>query len=1095
MFGITEEVMIKNFTKKLDKFENDLQNYFENSKYKKIYHFLTDTSTFKKTFLLALFYVFLFYLPFTVSTLVFDRIVFFQLDHLFQYSTLVFDFRNRIFTGNFSTWDWKNALGYDYFANFYYVPVDFSLIPFLLFPFAAYHKLMWMSFLLKIIVGTACFAYLLKLYKLSNKTILFASIIYGTADLFFAQNVFPSFTGLIVYIPLLLISIELIIQKKNYFVFSLVIFQMFLFNFYWSWPLSLFMALSLLLRYSYEYITIRNFYKPLVILKTFLFFIKSVLFYLLGVGLAAFFLLPIIGLMQAEPRMGDEFKFVFKEFFQFPTIVYLKTFFKTLVPNLFAYNGYYYDKSAAYFLPTNHIIIYSSILATYTLFQFIILPAIAVKNKLTQKQYGIFKFLKWTTIITFILMFIPAVAFVFSLAQTAYLRWFIFFGVLLIINFAFLYEYKLINKYLLLLFLIISSAFLSFSNYYNDLPEIFNDSFHATDETSSYTMLVTYGVSFLFLIVFFKSKFALQMIFLFEKIAMIVLIFTLLMPEGYSFGVRHHSVYGKEMNTLLKELDNKDDYKVTSYFLYYNDLGDLSPIQNLAYLNNYGGYNNDSTFHSLINPYYKIRRDDTHYRSYLVQESQYFQYLYMDPSQFIISNSNKSQIINGMYGPGSELVASKVIKAFDSTIRVYQKEPDLALGVGFTKYYDLSISSSQFNYMWLDGLYIKDEEMIKRLSALGFEAVKGNMNVVDSLRYDREEVKDVVLEYEPGLKYFPSLKFKEIPINITTNDAEVIMTQNTTIKVLIAKDNNDQMYRCYNLFCNVPENGLKSILVGSNQDSSWDAKYTTLYKIDQDLVDKKIAKLNESKTENVVIDGNTVSSTVTNEEPVIMNYKIGYAPGWKGFVDGEEVEIFSGHGGLISFILDEKGTHDIVLKYETPYLNTGIKITLISTVIFVFLLLVTYKYKPLKKQVNKAYLYAKDNKYNPKTISNDLLGNQNVQEFIRFVIIGIFATLINYIFYYLFLKVVDKNISLIIGYIISFFFNFFASNLFTFKTKPNMTTGYRFIIAHGVNLLNQLILLNLFTFLGLSDTLAPIPVYLITIPLNFLFVRFALKSK
>ena len=43
----------------------------------------------------------------------------------------------------------------------------------------------------------------------------------------FAQNVFPSYTGLIIYIPLILIAIEYIFQKNNYLIFSLVIFKSF----------------------------------------------------------------------------------------------------------------------------------------------------------------------------------------------------------------------------------------------------------------------------------------------------------------------------------------------------------------------------------------------------------------------------------------------------------------------------------------------------------------------------------------------------------------------------------------------------------------------------------------------------------------------------------------------------------------------------------------------------------------------------------------------------------------------------------------------------------------------------------------------------
>ena len=125
----------------------------------------------------------------------------------------------------------------------------------------------------------------------------------------------------------------------------------------------------------------------------------------------------------------------------------------------------------------------------------------------------------------------------------------------------------------------------------------------------------------------------------------------------------------------------------------------------------------------------------------------------------------------------------------------------------------------------------------------------------------------------------------------------------------------------------------------------------------------------------------------------------------------------------------------------------------------------------------------------------EIIKKYNLEEFIRFVIVGILATLISYTIYYLFIKIIDKNIAYTIGYIISFCFNFLASNLFTFKTKANIKNGLRFLLAHLTNFLIQIILLNIFTCLGIPKEYAPIPVYIIAIPVNFVVVRYALKGK
>ena len=119
------------------------------------------------------------------------------------------------------------------------------------------------------------------------------------------------------------------------------------------------------------------------------------------------------------------------------------------------------------------------------------------------------------------------------------------------------------------------------------------------------------------------------------------------------------------------------------------------------------------------------------------------------------------------------------------------------------------------------------------------------------------------------------------------------------------------------------------------------------------------------------------------------------------------------------------------------------------------------------------------------------------REVVRFGIVGCMATLIQYAIYYLFNQCIGwgATTSLTIGYIISFVFNFFLSNYFTFRTKPTVKKGIGFGMSHGINYLLQIVFLNLYVWMGLSEKFAPIPMFLTVIPINFLLVRFVLKSK
>ena len=116
-------------------------------------------------------------------------------------------------------------------------------------------------------------------------------------------------------------------------------------------------------------------------------------------------------------------------------------------------------------------------------------------------------------------------------------------------------------------------------------------------------------------------------------------------------------------------------------------------------------------------------------------------------------------------------------------------------------------------------------------------------------------------------------------------------------------------------------------------------------------------------------------------------------------------------------------------------------------------------------------------------------------EFIRFGIVGVVATAIQYGLYLLLLKWLQPQISNTIGYVISFIFNYIASTKFTFKVKSTAKKGAGFAFSHFINYVLQTVFLTLFLWLGLPKNIALIPVFFICVPINFLLVRLFLKKK
>lgn len=135
------------------------------------------------------------------------------------------------------------------------------------------------------------------------------------------------------------------------------------------------------------------------------------------------------------------------------------------------------------------------------------------------------------------------------------------------------------------------------------------------------------------------------------------------------------------------------------------------------------------------------------------------------------------------------------------------------------------------------------------------------------------------------------------------------------------------------------------------------------------------------------------------------------------------------------------------------------------------------------------------------TIFQRILSNKKLMEFIRWGIVGVVATAVHYGIYYLLKEFVTPqtefwlNIDYTLGYVISFFGNFFLSAYFTFHEKPSLKKGFGFGIAHAINYGLHILFLNVFLLIGFSSTIAPIFVFILVVPINFLMVRFVFKKR
>ena len=146
-------------------------------------------------------------------------------------------------------------------------------------------------------------------------------------------------------------------------------------------------------------------------------------------------------------------------------------------------------------------------------------------------------------------------------------------------------------------------------------------------------------------------------------------------------------------------------------------------------------------------------------------------------------------------------------------------------------------------------------------------------------------------------------------------------------------------------------------------------------------------------------------------------------------------------------------------------------------------------------------------------------------EFARFFVVGVGATLLHMAVYLLLNWLCGLNetdawgltATYAVGYAVSFVANYVVSLRWTFKTEGSVGKSLGFAFSHLVNALMHLLLLNFFRAVGAGDALSmlliwlvpwlvellpvlgrpesllPLPVYVIVVPLNFLMVRDFLK--
>ncbi|HJB27325.1 MAG TPA: YfhO family protein [Candidatus Blautia faecavium] len=123
------------------------------------------------------------------------------------------------------------------------------------------------------------------------------------------------------------------------------------------------------------------------------------------------------------------------------------------------------------------------------------------------------------------------------------------------------------------------------------------------------------------------------------------------------------------------------------------------------------------------------------------------------------------------------------------------------------------------------------------------------------------------------------------------------------------------------------EEGVKRIKITFNQPGTYSFDNMRVVCQEMDTLDDYAVQRTEDQIKDFSYSGNTISCSLTLDQPKALVFAVPYSEGWSLLVDGEAAEIKKANGMFMAAELGA-GSHRVELRYETPYIRAGALCTL-----------------------------------------------------------------------------------------------------------------------------------------------------------------------
>lgn len=122
--------------------------------------------------------------------------------------------------------------------------------------------------------------------------------------------------------------------------------------------------------------------------------------------------------------------------------------------------------------------------------------------------------------------------------------------------------------------------------------------------------------------------------------------------------------------------------------------------------------------------------------------------------------------------------------------------------------------------------------------------------------------------------------------------------------------------------------------------------------ISYDDYPETIGKLKEHVLEDIEVGNNSVTGSISVDKPEMLFLSIPFEKGWTAYVNGEETELLQANTMYMALPL-EAGESKIELRYRTPGLTTGLKLTFIGIVFLLLIFIYQKTWKSLNDSVSR----------------------------------------------------------------------------------------------------------------------------------------------